>query len=327
MKNMKISRILAVLTMAMVLAGLTLPSAATAESLTLLSFNMRGAGANDQKSIEETVAVIKATGADIIAAQETVPEPTPCEAGNCVAGDFSQSRAKEIAAALGYFYHEFKHNQPHHWADAVFSKFPIGKETPNGTGVEITVKGEKIIVYSMNLPDAPYQPYQILKIPYGSAPFVTTAAEAIGFAKQARGEALKLLTADIASTKDARAQFVMGDFNEPSHLDWTAAAVAAKLQPMVVEFPFSKTLSDLGFIDSFRATYRDVVAKPGFTWTPTTEASDPEDHHDRIDFILVRGKGVTVSAAAIVGEKSPAADLVVTPWPSDHRATMAKITW
>ncbi|MCX8501490.1 MAG: endonuclease/exonuclease/phosphatase family protein [Alphaproteobacteria bacterium] len=327
MKTMQKSKPVVLVAVGLVLAGLALSAAARAETLTLLSFNMRGAGANDQKSIDETVAVIKATGAEIIAAQETVPEPEPCDAGNCVAGDLSQSRAKAIAAALGYFYHEFKHNQPHHWADAVFSKYPIGKETPNGVGVEITVKGEKIVVYSMNLPDAPYQPYQILKIPYGSYPFVTSAVEAISFAKQARGEALKLLTADIASQGDARAQFVMGDFNEPSHLDWTVAAVAAKLQPMVIEFPFSKALSDLGFVDSFRAIYPAVVAKPGFTWTPTTEPTDPEDHHDRIDFILVRGKGVSVTAAGIVGEKSPEADLVVTPWPSDHRATLAKVKW
>ncbi|MDI9409144.1 MAG: endonuclease/exonuclease/phosphatase family protein [Candidatus Pacebacteria bacterium] len=309
--------------------GLLVVSRVEAAELTLLSMNMKGAGANEQKPIDETVAVMKASKADIIAAQETVPEPEPCEAGygGCIAEGMDRSRGKEIAAALGYYYHEFKHNQPHHWADILFSKYPIGKETPNGSGVEIMVGGDKIVVYSMNLNDAPYQPYQIMKIEYGDFPFVTTAAEAIKYAKLARGKAFELVAADVKAVSDARAHFVMGDFNEPSHLDWNGAAVAAKLQPMVVEFPFSKGLADLGFVDSYRSVYPNVVAKPGFTWTTTTEPSDPTDHHDRIDFIMVGGKNIKITHAAIVGEKSPEADLVVTPWPSDHRATMAKVSW
>ena len=92
------------------LALLLATSAALAENLTLLCMNMWGVGANDSKTIDETVAVMKASGADIIAAIETVPEPDPCGAGiqNCQAGD--ASRAKDLAAALGYYYHEFKHN-------------------------------------------------------------------------------------------------------------------------------------------------------------------------------------------------------------------------
>src|SRR5262249_59282570 len=94
-------------------------AAAEGQKLTLLTFNMWGAGANAQKSIDETVAVMKATGADIIGAQETVPEPDPCTAETCVATD--ASRAKDSAAALDYHYHEFEHNTDNHWADAVFS--------------------------------------------------------------------------------------------------------------------------------------------------------------------------------------------------------------
>lgn len=48
------------------------------------------------------------------------------------------------------------------------------------------------------------------------------------------------------------------------------------------------------------------------------------EHLDRIDFIFVRGP-VTVERAAIVEEKHPEADIVVTPWPSDHRAVMAVV--
>jgi hypothetical protein len=40
---------------------------------------------------------------------------------------------------------------------------------------------------------------------------------------------------------------------------------------------------------------------------------------------LARGKDLEVISAGIVGEKAPEADIVVTPWPSDHRATTAKV--
>lgn len=306
-----------------VLTFLAGPAQAEAQKVTLLSFNMWGAGANEQKTIDETVAVIKASGADIIGVQETVPEPDPCTADVCAATD--NSRAKDIAGALGYHYHEFEHNTDNHWADAVISRFPFGKETPNGVGVEIDMNGRKIVAYSMNLDDAPYQPYQLLNIEYGNSPFLKTADEAIKAASETRGKALALLLADIKSMADAEAQFVMGDFNEPSHLDWTEKAAAAGRHPLAVEYPTTKAVEAEGFVDTFRVAFPDEMAKPGVTWTPTSEPTDPEDHHDRIDFVFAKAKNLKVISAGIVGEKAPEADLVVTPWPSDHRASMAVV--
>jgi endonuclease/exonuclease/phosphatase family metal-dependent hydrolase len=304
--------------------GLFTPAVAEPQKVTLLTMNMWGAGANAEKSIDETVAVMKASGADIISAQETVPEPNPCTAETCQAED-NKSRAADIAKALGYNFHEFKHNNENHWADAVFSKYPIGKETPNGVGVEIDVNGKKVVAYSMNLDDAPYQPYQLLDIEYDKSPFIKTEAEAIKFASDTRGKALALLLADIKSESDTVAQFVMGDFNEPSALDWTDKAVAAGQQPVAVKWPTTQGVLEAGFVDTFRVVYPDPVAKPGMTWTPTTEVTDKTDHHDRIDFVLAKAKTLKVVSAGIVGEKAPEADLVVTPWPSDHRASMAVV--
>jgi exodeoxyribonuclease III len=308
---------------AVLIASAALASPAAAKELKLLTMNTHGMGATDKKPIDETVAVFKAVGADIIGAQETVAEPDPCGYGtqNCKAGE--DSRAGEVAKAIGYNFHEFKHNTENHWADVVFSKYEFGKETPNGAGVELNVDGKKVVVYSMNLNDFPYVPYQLMHIEYGEAPFIKTAEEALPFARQAHGKALKLLLADIASEKDAAAQIVMADLNEPSHLDWTDKAVAAGLQPIVMKWPVTSALEEQGFTDTFRNIYPDVAAKPGMTWTPTTDPKDPGDHHDRIDVVLV--KGIEVKSAGIVGEKAPEADLVVTPWPSDHRASMAVV--
>ncbi len=62
---------------------------------------------------------------------------------------------------------------------------------------------------------------------------------------------------------------------------------------------------------------------PGYTWTPLSQIDDPKDHHDRIDFVYWKGEGVDVLASRIVGEHTSNADLVVAPYPSDHRAVVA----
>jgi exodeoxyribonuclease-3 len=140
-----------------------------------------------------------------------------------------------------------------------------------------------------------------------------------------------LLFADLKEAnlddEDVVGAFIFGDFNEPSFRDWTKDAVNAGQQPIKVEYPTTKRIEELGFIDALREVYPDEVAKPAFTWTPTTPLDDPEDHHDRIDFVYARGKTISVLDAAIVGEKSPEADIVVTPYPSDHRAVVATVEY
>ncbi len=117
-----------------------------------------------------------------------------------------------------------------------------------------------------------------------------------------------------------------GDFNEPSGLDWTDAVVAAGQQPVKVDWPMTRRLYDMGFIDAFRATHADPVAKPAFTWTPRSDEAATDDHPDRIDFVLGKGEGLSVADAVIVivGEDGPRSDIKVMPWPSDHRAVVAE---
>ena len=43
----------------------------------------------------------------------------------------------------------------------------------------------------------------------------------------------------------------------------------------------------------------------------------------RIDFVYFKGKGLQVKDVKILGENKANADLVVTPYPSDHRAVVA----
>jgi endonuclease/exonuclease/phosphatase family metal-dependent hydrolase len=119
--------------------------------------------------------------------------------------------------------------------------------------------------------------------------------------------------------------FVTGDFNEPSHRDWTAAAAAANRCPLCVEWPTTKAVEDAGFVDALRSAHPDPVRRPANTWTPTSPPTDPNDRHDRIDFVFVRGANARVKSVEIVGEAAEFADIVVKRYPSDHRAVVAEI--
>ena len=308
----------------LVALGLLLsPAHAQETTLTVMTYNIWGGGANEKKPINETLAVIRAVNADIIGVQETRVEPDPCTAGACAAtGD---SVAKELADALGFYVHDQTATNGALWANAILSRYPIGPSSPNDLGVKVYVDGRAVLVFNVHLDDSPYQPYQLLNIEYGAFPFLKTAVEAIDAARQTREPALKLLFADMDAAGEADTAFVFGDFNEPSHRDRSEAAAKAGRHPMAVAYPTVKAIEDKGFVDTFRAAHPDEVAKPGFTWTPTSDPTAADDHHDRIDVVLARGRSLEVLSAGIAGEKSPEADLVITPWPSDHRASYAKV--
>ena len=302
--------------------ALSASAGAGATELTVMSYNIWGGGANEGKPVDETVAAIRAAGADIVGLQETRLEADPCTAEACPPA--GPSVAAAIAAALGFFHHDQVATNDALWANAVISRYPILGATPNDLGVTIDVDGRKVALLNLHLDDSPYQPYQLLGIEYGPFPFLKTADEAVAAAEATRGPALRLLEGDLAGL-EAEAYFVTGDFNEPSHRDWTDRAVAAGHQPLAVPFPTTRAIEALGFVDAFRAVFPDEAAKPAFTWTPTSAPDDPEDHHDRIDFVFARAPGLEVLSAAIVGEAAPAADIVVTPWPSDHRAVVTTV--
>ncbi len=187
--------------------------------------------------------------------------------------------------------------------------------------------GQTFFVFNVHLSPAPYQPYQLLNIPYRNGAFIKTEKQAIDAARKARGKQITALLEDINEISvNGLPVFITGDFNEPSHLDWTSEAAEAGRHPIKVEYPGSLAIMKAGFTDAWRKIYPDEMKKPGFTWTPLMKANDPSDHHDRIDFVYFRGQNITLNDVKIIGENSSNADIVVTPYPSDHRAVVASFT-
>ena len=67
-----------------------------------------------------------------------------------------------------------------------------------------------------------------------------------------------------------------------------------------VKYPATLKVVSAGFTDTFRKVHPDEIKTRGYTWTNKTTPQDPNDFHDRIDFVFSRG--VEVIDSKIVGE-------------------------
>jgi endonuclease/exonuclease/phosphatase family metal-dependent hydrolase len=280
----------------MLLALATAASAQTGDDaveLRIMIFNVWLGG--DQVNIGRVYDAIRAAKADIVLLQE--PE----------------GQTREFAAALGWPYASERHH--------IISQYPLF-DPPAGDAdyafAEIR-PGRFVAVADIHLTSDPYGPYAVRD--------GKTAEEVMTIETETRlpeiGPYITVLSPLAASGVPV---FIGGDFNAPSHLDWTAAAVGARPQlRFPLEWPVSKALADAGFRDSYREMHPDPVANPGITWTsgypvPHREANEAID---RIDQIYALGNSTTV-ASQIVGETGgPDIDIGITPWPSDHHAVVS----
>lgn len=279
--------------------------------LRVMSYNIYRGGEMHGQTLAQTAKVIQQAKANIVGIQEPRSPKgfTTEKLANLLGWNHSANIRKGI----------------------ILTPYEIVENLEGGIKVKLPT-GQQAYVFSLHLPSNPYQPYQLMGIQpkwhaHKDTPFIKTEAEAIEAAKKARGGEISALLKQINGLPDKDAPvFVVGDFNEPSHLDWTEAAAKAGRHPMKVEYPTSKAFAAAGFTDSYRTVYPDEMAKPGFTWSPMYKKDDPKTHHDRIDFVYFKGKGVKVTDSKIVGENQENADIVVAPYPSDHRAVVASFT-
>ena len=279
-------------------------------SLRVTTFNLWHGGDAGKQPLERSVAVIKAARADVVGLQETAGYGNP-----------RPDRAAELAKELGWHYFD------QGGRTGVISRFKISGATPRKWGVKLELSdGKHMWHFNAHFAHAPYQPYQLLKIPYAGAPFLQTAAEAVHAAESARGGQVERMLGEVKEIlAEGTPVFVTGDFNEPSHLDWTAASVTAKHSPLEVAWPTTRAVATAGFVDAYRSVHQDPVKHRGITWTPITKLDDPKDRHDRIDFVFVRSPKARIRSAEVVGETRDFADIVVEKYPSDHRAVVAEV--
>ena len=287
----------------------TLHAATQRENIRVMSYNIhRGGVVMLKQPLSQTAKAIRLAKADVVGIQET----------RSPRGD----TLEDLAKLLGWNHDMGKGSN-------ILTRYEIVESLYKGVKVKMN-SGRYAYVFNVHLSSHPYQPYQLLKIRpkwhkhTNNITFIKTEAEAIEWAKKARGVEIAKVLRQVKSLPDKQAPvFVVGDFNEPSHLDWTERAAKAGRHPIKVAYPTSTEMAKAGFSDSYRTIYPDEMKNPGITWSPAYKVGDPRTHHDRIDFVYFKGKGLQVKDVKILGENKENADLVLTPYPSDHRAVVA----
>ncbi|KAI6190493.1 Endo/exonuclease/phosphatase domain-containing protein [Aphelenchoides bicaudatus] len=128
---------------------------------------------------------------------------------------------------------------------------------------------------------------------------------------------------------------VFGDFNTPSHLDWTEEA-KDQHEGIVYKWPATHLLqTKTKLVDTYREVYPNPSTHPGITWSTIYDFSSSEwnwsipEPHDRIDFIYYRSQQLrTIDSQPYAGEFKPyPADVKQNDWPSDHYAVVSKLEW
>jgi endonuclease/exonuclease/phosphatase family metal-dependent hydrolase len=277
--------------------------AAPVSTLRVMTFNTwvaEGTAAGQHKLAE----IIQAAGADIVGLQEMDDGP-----------------GRLIAQELGFNYHQQSGGDIQ-----VLSRYPfVGQSTAN-LGVQIELSpGQDVWLFNAHLAPYPYQPYDLRD---GILP--KNEAAVIAAANSARGSQVTAYLNDMASAvSSGMPVFLTGDFNEPSHLDWTQAVADATPRPfdLKVQWPTSKRIVDAGMTDSLRAVRPNPVTDMAYTWTPGAPPPnlDPNEVFDRIDIIYHAGLGVTATGASTVGfpDGSPNTDIAVPGYNADHRSVVA----
>ena len=248
------------------------------------------------ETVERVAGAIRASGADIVGMQEGT--------GN----------GCRIAAMLGWECNPRLQ---------ILSRFPL-IDPPGGDGIYIYAEvapGRVIALANVHLPSDPYGPY----FPREG----WTLGEVLALEQELRMPAIQPQLADLPPLAASGIPVVLtGDFNSPSHLDWTAAVSAVRPVdvPYPIDWPVARSLADAGFVDSYREVHPNPVADPGFTWTPGyPRERKGVEVHDRIDWVLHAGPAKAL-ASAVVGEAAyDGTDIAVDPWPSDHRSVVSTL--
>lgn len=238
---------------------------------------------------------------------------------------------------------------------ALLSKYPILDQSENipykdrVLRTRLDVDGKQVVAYTGHLDYTHYACY----LPRGYSGVTwkkleTPVTNVVEIEKanneSLRDESIKLVIED-AKKIDADFIILGGDFNEPSHLDWTEETKNMwDHNGAVVHWDCSTLLYGAGFRDAYREKYPNPITHPGFTFPSDNPDMSIErltwapeaDERDRIDFIYyIPAFGWDVKDAVVVGPKSSIVrsrrfdentqDSFSLPngvWPTDHKGVL-----
>ena len=264
----------------------------------VMAWNIWHGGREDGKEVgpKRVIDVIKKSGADLVAMQETY------------------GSGELISSGLGFQF------QPRGTNVSIHSRYPVIED--------ISVYKEFECVGALvELPNKAQVAFYSIWLPYSAEIWLegtrdTSKTETMLAACKASDQSLRKMWAAIEGRlndhkyKDVPI-IIAGDFNSMSHLDY--GEIGWDQYEAVVKWPTSTILPNQGFTDSYRACNPRIDRKADSTWTPRF----PKQQQDRIDFIYhrhARTQSVTVvpSASRVIKEHK-------TRFPSDHAALLSTL--
>jgi endonuclease/exonuclease/phosphatase family metal-dependent hydrolase len=307
---MKLLRPLVIAAALILACGAAVAQTAAPFDVRVMTFNIWYGG--EQVNFATVVEVVRKADADIVGVQE--PD------GNLA----------RLAAAAGYAHIDPRRN--------IMSRYPI---FDSGSGVRtepgrapygiaaldsahvhawVMVRpGEVVAVANTHLSSDPYGPEAVRD---GASRDEVLALEA-----RVRMTEARPLLALGALAQSGTPVFLTGDFNTPSHFDWTEAM--QRVRPDVIRYPIdwpvTRALADAGLRDSYREAHPDATARLGYTWTAGMPAPyvRPRETIDRIDFVFTGGASQTQSSQVVGEPGGKGVDIPISPYPSDHRAVLS----
>lgn len=287
----------------------TVPVAASGaplvEYLNVLTYNMWFGGSKVNNYHAKQVAFLASSNFDIVVLQESWG-----------------GQAHRLGHALGWYSWQGVNSA------SIISRYPIVERYPqknHGGAVRIALDGEdlEINVWGVHLAYTPYGPYDFC---YENMTVDEVMARERNSGREGQIKETVGLMKKHLDNSDRVPVILAGDFNAPSHLDWTKENSDEHCGAGDVPWPTSKVPVDAGLLDSFRTVHPDPARKPGYTWSPIyLDNEGRPEPLDRIDIIYHKGPmKVYWADKFIVGHPSPQPHHWENEWTSDHAAMLAK---
>lgn len=244
-------------------------------------------------------AAIEASGADVVALQEAFGNT--CKVAKATGWEYCDARTQTI------------------------SRYPlITPQERDALEVLVAVEPGKVFaVINVHLSSTGYGP--------NKAAAGASESELVANESERLAEMKPALDATARLQEQGIPVVLTGDFNSPSHRDWTIDTAGMREHVSAVPWPVTRAIEDSGLVDAYRVVFPDPETDPGLTWP----ASRPEvgsfnpgpagKPADRIDMTFVTDD-ITVESAEVVGEEeAPDTDIAVEPWPTDHRGVVTSL--
>lgn len=346
----KFSRLLSISLICLIIAGTSYKSFAQSKSkktaLKVLQFNIWQEGTIVSGGFNAIIDEIIRVKVDLITLSEV----------RNYNGDSLNKRLVEALKAKGYTYYSERSE-----GSGILSRypilmqnviFPLKDDKGSITKAIIQVGQVEVALYSAHLDYRNCSLY----LPRGydgstweelPAPITDPKVIAEDNLKSQRDEAIDAFIKDASNEKSkGRVIFLGGDFNEPSHQDWTEATKNLfDHRGVVMQWRNTMELSKNGYIDAFRQQYSNPVTHPGFTFPADNPAVDIKklawspkaDDRDRIDYVFYfPDRRLSLKDVKIVGPKGSVVrnervqetshdhfDVPSGVWPTDHKAVLA----